>query len=314
MSSVLSLDPTYYEALKRLTLELAGVNLGSEHAFLIETRLSTLARQEGYESLDDMVEELFKTGQSRLAVQVVSSLLERDTHFYTDRASLNKLEDIIIPALYSSRKGGTIRIVSFGCSSGQEPYCMAMILDKAKDKFPGVKFDIIGVDYPSSALDRAKAGRYTHFDVQRGLPIRDLVTYFDRQAEDWVVKDNIRKAVEFKETHLLSNLDALGQFDIVVFRNALPHYSSPAQVRVLRGLSTLVRPLGYLLLGTDEALNHINYGFDTLARQPNIFRKREEKVEIVEDPNIKKPSDRKTFEKAKRRLKDMGEMHDSKSA
>ena len=189
-----------------------------------------------------------------------------------------------------------------------------MALDKAKDKFPDVKFEIIGVDYPSSALDRAKAGRYTHFDVQRGLPIRDLVTYFEREAEDWVVKDHIRKAVKFEETHLLSNLDALGEFDIVVFRNALPHYSSPAQVRVLRGLSTLVKPLGYLLLGSDETLNHINYGFDTLARQPNIFRKREEKVEVIIDPNIKVPTDRKTFEKAKRRLKDMGEINKSKSA
>lgn len=314
MRGALSLNPTYYEALKRLTLELAGVNLGSDHAFLIETRLSALARQEGYDSLDDMVEELFNTGQNRLAVQVVSSLLERDTHFYTDRPSLEKLEHIVIPAIYSSRKGGKIRIVSFGCSSGQEPYCIAMMLDKASDKFPDVKFEIVGVDYPSTALDRARAGRYTHFDVQRGLPIRDLITYFDRKAEDWIIKDHIRQAVKFEETHLLSNLDSLGEFDIVVFRNALPHYSSPAQVRVLRGLSSLVKPLGYLLLGTDETLNHINYGFDTLARQPNVFRKREEKIEIIEDPNIKKPTDRKTFEKAKRRLKDMGELGNSKSA
>ncbi len=314
MRGALSLNPTYYEALKRLTLELAGVNLGSDHAFLIETRLSALARQEGYDSLDDMVEELFNTGQNRLAVQVVSSLLERDTHFYTDRPSLEKLEHVVIPAIYSSRKGGKIRIVSFGCSSGQEPYCIAMMLDKASDKFPDVKFEIVGVDYPSTALDRARAGRYTHFDVQRGLPIRDLITYFDRKAEDWIIKDHIRQAVKFEETHLLSNLDSLGEFDIVVFRNALPHYSSPAQVRVLRGLSSLVKPLGYLLLGTDETLNHINYGFDTLARQPNVFRKREEKIEIIEDPNIKKPTDRKTFEKAKRRLKDMGELGNSKSA
>ena len=314
MRGALSLNPTYYEALKRLTLELAGVNLGADHAFLIETRLATLSRKEGFKSLDDMVEELFNTGQSRLAVQVVSSLLERDTHFYTDRPSFNKLEDVVIPAMYPSHKGGKIRIVSFGCSSGQEPYCIAMTLNKAMDKFPDVGFEIVGVDYPSAALDRAKAGRYTHFDVQRGLPIRDLVTYFDRNAEDWIIKKHIRDAVRFEETHLLSNLDSLGQFDIVVFRNALPHYSSPAQVRVLRGLSTLVKPLGYLLLGSEETLNHINYGFDTLARQPNIFRKREEKIEIIEDPNIKKPTDRKTFEKAKRRLKDMGEMREDKSA
>ena len=313
MSSALTLNPTYYEALKRLTLELAGVNLGSDHAFLIETRLSTLARKEGYDSLDDMVEELFNSGQNRLAVQVVSSLLERDTHFYTDRLSLDKLENVIMPDIYPLRKGGTIRIVSFGCSSGQEPYCIAMMLDKAEDKFPDVKFEILGVDYPSSALDRAKTGRYTHFDIQRGLPIRDLVTYFDREAEDWVIKKHIRDAVTFEETHLLSNLDKLGQFDIVVFRNALPHYSSPAQVRVLRGLAHLVKPLGYLLLGTDEALNYINYGFDTLAQQTNVFRKREEKIEIIEDPDIKKPSDRKTFEKSKRRVKDIGEMREPKT-
>ena len=314
MSGALSLNPTYYEALKRLTLELAGVKLGSDHAFLVETRLAALSRQEGYKSLDDMVEELFNSGQSRLAVQVVSSLLERDTHFYTDRASFDKIENIILPALYPSHKGGKISIISFGCSSGQEPYCIAMALDKAKDKFPDVTFEIVGVDYPSSALDRARKGRYTHFDVQRGLPIRELVTYFDRQAEDWVIKDNIREAVRFEEAHLMSNLDDLQSFDIVVFRNALPHYSSPGQVRVLRGLSTLVKPLGYLLLGTDETLNHINYGFDTLARQPNVFRKREEKVVIIEDPNIKKPTDRKTFEKSKRHLKDMAETHKNKSA
>ena len=313
MRGALSLNPNYYEALKRLTLELAGVNLGADHAFLIETRLATLSRKEGFKSLDDMVEELFNTGQSRLAVKVVSSLLERDTHFYTDRQSFDKLEDVIIPALYNARKGGEIRILSFGCSSGQEPYCIAMALDKAKDKFPDVTFEIVGVDYPSLALDRAKAGRYTHFDVQRGLPIRDLITYFDRQSEDWVVKEDIRKSVRFQETHLLSNLDALDPFDIVMFRNALPHYSSPAQVRVLRGLSTLVKPLGCLLLGTGETLNHINFGFDALAQQPNIFRKREEKVEVIEDPDIKKPTDRKTFEKSKRRLKDMGEMRDSKT-
>ena len=315
MRGALSLNSTYYEALKQLTLELAGVKLGADHAFLIETRLAVLARQEGFNSLDCMIEELFSTGQSRLAVQVVSSLLERDTHFYYDHASFDRLESVVLPALYSIHKGGTIRIISFGCSSGQEPYCIAMMLDKCRDKFPDIKFEIIGVDYPSAALDRAKTGRYTHFDVQRGLPIRDLITYFDRSAEDWVIKNHIRKQVTFKETHLLAGLDALSDFHIVLFRNALPHYSSPAQVRVLRGLSTLVKPLGYLMLGTDETLNHINYGFDTLARHKGIFRKHEEKIEIIEeiDPNIKRPTDKKTFEKAKRRIKDMAGMNEAKA-
>ena len=131
---------------------------------------------------------------------------------------------------------------------------------------------------------------------------------------DRVIKDHIRDAVTFKETHLLSNLDDLGDFHVVLFRNALPHYSSPAQVRVLRGLATLVKPLGYLLLGSDETLNHINYGFDPLARQNGIFRKREEKVEEpIEDPTIKKPNGRKTFERTKRKLKTMGELNQPKT-
>ena len=314
MSAVLSLNPNYYEALKRLTLELAGVNLGTDHAFLIETRLSGLARSEGFDTLSNMVEELFKSGQSRLAVQVVSSLLERDTHFYTDLPSFNNLADVVLPLLHPIHKGGTIKILSFGCSSGQEPYCVAMALDKAKEDYPDIKFEITGIDYPSAALDRARIGLYTHFDVQRGLPIRDLVKFFDREKEDWVIKDHIRDAVTFKETHLLSNLDDLGDFHVVLFRNALPHYSSPAQVRVLRGLATLVKPLGYLLLGSDETLNHINYGFDPLARQNGIFRKREEKVEEpIEDPTIKKPNGRKTFERTKRKLKTMGELNQPKT-
>ena len=314
MSAVLSLNPNYYEALKRLTLELAGVNLGADHAFLIETRLSGLARSEGFDTLSNMVEELFKSGQSRLAVQVVSSLLERDTHFYTDLPSFNNLADVVLPLLHPIHKGGTIKILSFGCSSGQEPYCIAMALDKAKEDYPDIKFEITGIDYPSAALDRARIGLYTHFDVQRGLPIRDLVKFFDREKEDWVIKDHIRDAVTFKETHLLSNLDDLGDFHVVLFRNALPHYSSPAQVRVLRGLATLVKPLGYLLLGSDETLNHINYGFDPLARQNGIFRKREEKVEEpIEDPTIKKPNGRKTFERTKRKLKTMAELNQPKT-
>ena len=303
MRSALSLTPSYYEALKRLTLELAGVNLGADHAFLVETRLSTLARKEGFENLSDMIEELFKTGQSRLAVQVVSRLLERDTHFYTDPDSFEQLIETVVPKLHANKKA--LRILSFGCASGQEAYCIAMALDKAKDSFPGAKFDITGVDYPSQSLERARLGIYTHFEIQRGLPIRDLVSYFEPHKEDWKVKKSLREKVKFEETHLLSNLDTLGQYDIVMFRNNLPHYSSPAQVRVLRGLAALVKEHGYLILATNETLNSINYGFDPLMGTKNIFVKREKKVEEIIDPSIKRPNGRTTFKKSKRIIKDM---------
>jgi len=301
MRSALTLAPSYYEALKRLTLELAGVKLGADHAFLVETRLSEVARREGFADLDTMIKELFNTGQTRLAVQVVSSLVERDTHFYRDRKSFNLLETHVLPHLHRLHKGGRIRILSFGCMSGQEAYGIAMTIDRMKEQLKGLKIDIVGVDYPSQALERAQSGRYTHFEVQRGLPIKDLIKYFDRDKEDWVIKPALRKKVTFKEAHLLYNLDELNDFHVIMFRGNLPHYSGPAQVRVLRGLSTRVKPFGYLILGSNETLEHINYGFDTVARAPSLFRKREDPPEeIIEDPNIKKPTDKKTFERTKR--------------
>jgi len=151
MSRVLSLKSTYYEALKRLTLELAGVKLGEDHAFLVETRLSNLVRHEGYESLNDLVEDLFKTGQARLAVQVVSALLERDTHFYKDPKSFQNFENEILPNLYAARKGGTIKILSFGCATGQDAYSLAMTFDRIKSNYPGLDLEIVGADYPSMA-------------------------------------------------------------------------------------------------------------------------------------------------------------------
>ncbi len=274
MSNVLSLKPSYYEALRRLTLELAGINLGKDHPFLIETRLRTLARQEGFDSLLHMVEDLFGQGQARLALQVVSSLLERDTHFNPDPAGMTHLEEKVLPPLTDLYGDNPIRILSFGCSSGQETYSIAMQIEKCRDRFPDVKFEIVGVDYPSRALERAKRGQYTHFEVQRGLPIRDLVNNFERRGEDWVIKQSLRDKVSFQEHHLLSNLTSLGHFHVIILRNRMASYASGAQVRVLRGLSNIVPPLGYLILGTDEKLPRITYGFDALAGTTGIFQRR----------------------------------------
>lgn len=303
MSRVLSLNASYYEALKRLTLELAGVNLGSDHAFLVETRLSALARREGFDSLDALVSQLFSTGETKLAVQVVSALLERDTHFNKDPKSFNRLTEDILPALYKVRGGGHVRLLSFGCAAGQEAYGMAMAYERVKADYPDMRLEIVGVDYPSTALDRARAGRYTHFDVQRGLSAQDLIKFFEPAPEanssDWIVKDSLKETVRFEDVHLLSSLGSLPKFHGVLFRGALPHYSAPAQVRVLRGLASLVLPYGFLLLGSDETLNDINFGFDTYGDGQGLYQKREavvEEIEIIDDPDVKKPNGRTTFD------------------
>ena len=312
MRGGLTLAPSYYDALKRLTLELSGVTLGDNHAFLVETRLARLARGEGYATLDAMVDELFKTGSTRLAVQIVSTLTERDTHFFKDTTAFAHLRETVLPDLYAKRGGGRVRLLSFGCASGQQPYGMAMVLAEMEAELPGLKVDIVGVDYPSQALERARAGLYTHFEVQRGLPVRRLVEYFDpvERAEggsDWRIKSEIKERVEFRDIHLLSKLEGLEDFHAVMFCGALPHYSAPARVRVLRGLSGLVREHGYLVLGKGESLSQMNFGFDRVdADQAGLYRKREIRTEPEVDPDAKVPTDRTTFERTRKPRKTLG--------
>lgn len=290
MSGVLSLKSSYYEALKRLTLELAGVHLGDDHAFLVETRLGALARQEGYQNLNQLVDDLFGNGQTRLAIKVVSSLLERDTHFNPDPEGMDVFETVILPRFIADEKTD-IKILSFACSSGQEPYSLAMKVDKFCKSNKDFKASILGVDYPSPALNRAKAGRYTHFEAQRGLPVRDLIAYFDRQGEDWIVKEELKQIVRFKEFHLLSKLDGLGSFDLVMFRNSLTHYSSPAQIRVVRSLSAVVKPEGYLMFGSGEPVPNTRNTFGPLEEYPYILQKISEVIpEDLEEAQPEVPS------------------------
>ena len=265
-----------------MTLELAGVNLGANHAFLVETRLARLAREEGYASLEAMIDELFNTGKTRLAVQIVSALTERDTHFFKDQQAFDRLREHVLPDLYHKRGGGRLRLLSFGCASGQEAYGMAMTVAKMRDQLDGVKIDILGVDYPSQALERARTGRYTHFEVQRGLPITDFVEFFEPDGENWIVKDEIQNMVKFRDVHLLSKLEKLDDFHAVMFCGSLPHYSAPARIRVLRGLSGLVKAHGYLILGTGENLAQMNFGFDRVLEEPGLYKKREVVLEEEE--------------------------------
>lgn len=306
MSGALSLRTSYYDALKRLTLELAGVRLGENHEFMVETRLAALARREGFDSLSDLVDELFSRGQTRLAVNVVSVLLERDMRFFEDRSSFKIFEDVIVPQLLPAYKGTAIKILCFGCGTGQDAISAAITLDKLSSRLPDLDFHITGIDYPSQALTRAAQGRFTHFEVQRGLAARDLVTYFKGDKEDWLLGDHLKSKLTFTEHHLLNTLEPLGQFQLIMFRNSIARYSNPAQMRILRSLGGSISPLGYLMMGSQENLHGLNFGLDKVSTANGLFRRPPlpVKPEVEIDDGRKKPTDRKTFEKAKRQKPD----------
>ncbi len=303
MSNVFTLERSYYQALKRLTLELAGVKLGEDHKFLVETRLSALARKEGFEDLNQMVDELFSRGQTRLAVHVVSALTERANQFFNDRKSFEILGDKLLPILHPLYRGGRLRILSYGCSSGQEVYSTAIVVDRLAHAFPDMEVEITGVDYPSWALEQAREGRFTHFEVQRGLPIRHLIEYFDKDGEDWVVKEKLRAKVRFTDHNLLADSKDLDTYQIAMFRGKISQFSPPALVSIHRALSKLVTTNGYLMLGSSEKLDKVNYGFDTEQMAPGVYKKRsptnpymmDEAQDELDKPEAKAVEDAKSY-------------------
>lgn len=303
MRGALSLRPTYYEALRRLTLQLAGVQMGSDHAFLVETRLSSLARKEGFDNLDSMVQELFSVGKSRLAIQVVSALVERDTHFNRDLLSFDTLFNIALPDLVQKRGGGRIDLLSYGCGSGQDIYSIAIRARYAavQAMTGSVELHMTGVDYPSQALERARAGRYTHFEVQRGLSARDLVANFTPDlapgSTDWLTAAHLQENVTFQDMHLMAGSDTMGEFHVVMFRGAIAHYSRSARIRVIRSLTKTLRPYGYLILGSGEDLQDKYSELEPVAGAPGLYRRL--KIEPVFEPAGKQPNGRTTFDGSK---------------
>lgn len=272
-NSALSLRPSYYDALKRLTLEMSGVSLGKDHRFLVETRLGALARKEGFGSLSELVDELFSRGQTRLAVNVISALLQQDKPFFSDKSSFQTLENGLLETLAARFQNTPLNVLIFGCGAGQDAYSFAITANRVKQRAPHVQTQILAVDYPSGALDRAMNGRFTHFEVQRGLPIRDLVTYFDRTGEDWTVKQSLRQQVKFQDWHLMSSPEKLGHFHLIVFHNAMKRYSPPAKVRLLRYFGPVIHPDGCLMLGSGEDISGMTAMFAKEDNASGVFKR-----------------------------------------
>lgn len=255
MSEVLSMPDGYYDALKRLTEEVAGIVLEDDYKFTIETRLSVLARLEGFPSLIEMVQSMFKSGDSRLAIKMVASMLVRDTHFFRDKASLLSLSDFILPRLHKIYGARPIKILIVGCNSGQEAYSAAIMADKLKkDKLPDLNVELTAIDYPSQALELAKLGRFTHFDVQRGLAVRDMLSYFAKVGEDWVINEQIRNKITFRETHLLRMPDDLGRYNVIICRDVLSWFKPRVKNAFTRKIAKHIVNRGYMLIGSDEVL------------------------------------------------------------
>ncbi len=230
----------------------SGQVLGPEKGYFVQSRLGPVARREGLNSVPELLRALAERREERLAGAVTEALTNGETMFFRDRAPFVTFRDEVLPKLAAARQGGAIRVWCAGCSTGQEPYSLALLMEAQRERYEGVRLDILATDLSARAIEVAQAGLYNPFEVQRGLPIRMLLSHFAKVEDNWRLASRVRRMVEFKVANLLDDA-GLGGFDIVLCRYVLDGFEAGTRAAVLERLTRALAPGGILLLGVGDA-------------------------------------------------------------
>lgn len=250
-----------------------GLVLGPDKMYLIESRLAPLARKWNVATIDLLVGQLRSARDPALQRDVVDAMMTNESFFFRDGKPFDQFRQLILPALLQSRAAKkSFRIWCAAASTGQEPYTLAMILKEEAAKLAGWRVDIVGTDISHEALERAKAGIYTQFEVQRGLPITLLVKYFKQQGDKWGIAPEIRSAVQYRSFNLLSEFASLGAFDVIFCRNVLIYFDQKTKGQILDRMAKLMPADGVLYLGGAETVLGVTERFQPMPGQRGIYQ------------------------------------------
>jgi chemotaxis protein methyltransferase CheR len=230
-----------------------GQQLTMSRRWRIETALSSLLRERGIATLDELITILVMGKEPGLSNQVVEALLNNETYFFRDRSPFDLLERSVLPEI-AQRASRRLRIWSAGCSTGQEVYSLAMMFAENETAWRGWTIDILGTDVSGEVVDRARAGVYTQFEVQRGLGIGQTIKWFEESDEGWRVVEGLRRPIRFQVHNILEPPPHPGQFDIVLCRNVLLYLNAEKRRAAFDRLASAMAPDGWLMLGAGETV------------------------------------------------------------
>jgi chemotaxis protein methyltransferase CheR len=264
--------PQDYEFLRKLLKERSGLDLSADKQYLVESRLVPLARKVGLPGIPELVARM-KTGDAAITTDVVEAMTTNETFFFRDKIPFDHLRDTILPALTQARANRrTLRIWSAACSTGQEPYSIAMCLKEKAAMLAGWRIEIVGTDLSQEVLEKSKAGIYSQFEVQRGLPIQLLVKNFTQIGEMWQLNADIRGMVQYRKLNLLQDLSSLGKFDVIFCRNVLIYFDQETKAAIFERIARLVEPDGMLMLGAAESVVGITDAFRPFPDKRGLYQ------------------------------------------
>lgn len=245
------MTPEELSALAEIVRHRSGVAIESDKLYIVESRLAPVAHKAGYAAYGDLVRDLQHKGDEVLTWAAVEALSSNETQFFRDRAPFEQVRAELLPAL--ARRGRrNVRIWSAGCSTGQEPYSLAMLVEEEQGRYPDMAIEIVACDLSAACLEKAQSGVYTQFEVQRGLPSRLLVKYFDKIDDHWQLSPRIRGAVQMERRNLLTDVKDQGPFDIVFCRNVVSAFDPEVARQVLERIAGIMPEDGFLVVGANE--------------------------------------------------------------
>jgi chemotaxis protein methyltransferase CheR len=263
--------PADYEYLRKLLKERSGLDLSADKQYLVESRLVPLARRSGLSGIPELVAKM-KTGADALTAEVVESMTTNETFFFRDKIPFDHLKETVLPTLVQARAARrSLRIWCAASSTGQEPYSIAMCLKEAGSLLSGWRTEIVATDLSLGVLEKAKAGIFSQFEVQRGLPIQLLMKYFTQNGELWQLNADIRSMVQYRQLNLLQDFSHLGSFDIIFCRNVLIYFDQATKTNIFDRIARMLEPDGVLALGAAETVVGITNAFKPYPERRGLY-------------------------------------------
>lgn len=249
--------------LRDLVRERSAMAIEDGKQYLVEARLADLARQRGGSSVWDFLLWLRSQPLGQDHTAVVEAMTTNETSFFRDPGVFDGIRDVALPDLLARRAGERrLSVWSAACSTGQEPYSLAMLFAEHAALSGSWDVRILATDLTSAVLDRARAGRFTKLEVNRGLPAKRLLRWFAQTGTEWEVVPELRKPIEFRQLNLVGPWTLLPTMDLVLLRNVLIYFPVATKKQVLAQVRTVLRPDGYLVLGNAETTLNLDHHFE----------------------------------------------------
>jgi chemotaxis protein methyltransferase CheR len=272
----MTIDPGSFKFVRQFLRERAAIVLDDDKQYLVVNRLSQLARREGLASAQDVIDRLRAAPAGPLQRKVIEAMTTTETLFFRDAKPYEALRRSIVPELVRLRgPERKLQIWSCACSSGQEPYSLGMTLREHFPELATWTVRLLATDISTEMLARTRAGLYSDLEIKRGLPSTFLLKYFDRSGQEWLIRPELRKMIELRELNLAGPWSIAPAVDLIMLRNVLIYFDVETKRQILGRIRKVLRPGGFLLLGTAETTTNLDDGFELVhANGTSYYRLR----------------------------------------